>query len=354
MSRLVNRSRPGRTSRRPSGFTLIELLVVIAIIAVLIGLLLPAVQAAREAARRMQCNNNLKQLALAMHNYEGNNTVFPMGAPTMVYYDRSTSININHSPFVAALPYLEQQAVYNSINFSLNIYRSSHATVHRIGINMLICPSDGEAGVRDYNGSIQDNTSNVKVLFSSYATCAGLWFNWTRGTTSPNTNTDFRAAATGIFYTNSATKLADITDGTSNTILIGERAHSILPLAERQEWHWWFDAYYGDALITSLYPINPMRKLKTTTSSGSASSALTDSFSSMHPGGVNVAFTDGSVRFLKETISSWPVVPQTGQVLAVVSGGQNTAYVLDPAIPLGVFQALTTRRGGEILSADAF
>ncbi|SIO05116.1 prepilin-type N-terminal cleavage/methylation domain-containing protein/prepilin-type processing-associated H-X9-DG domain-containing protein [Singulisphaera sp. GP187] len=350
----VDRSRPSRLAQQPGGFTLIELLVVIAIIAVLIGLLLPAVQAAREAARRMQCNNNLKQLALALHNYEGTNSCFPMGAPTMVYTDRSTLININHSPFVAALPFLEQQAVYNSVNFSRNIYRASHLTVHRIGIGALICPSDGEAGVQDYHGSIQDITTNVRVLFSSYATNAGLWFNWTRGTASPNTNTDFRAAATGIFYTNSATKLAEITDGTSNTILVGERAHSILPLIGRQEWHWWFDAYYGDALITSLYPINPLRKLTTTTSTGSASNALTDSFSSMHPGGVNVAFTDGSVRFLKDSINSWPVNPQTGAVLAVVSGGQNTAYVLDPKIPQGVFQALTTRRGGEVISADAF
>ena len=326
----------------------------IAIIAVLIGLLLPAVQAAREAARRMQCNNNLKQLALALHNYESTNSVFPMGAPTMVYLDRSTVININHGPFVAALPFLEQQAVYNSINFSLNIYRSSHLTVHRIGMNMLICPSDSEAGVRDYSKPLQDITSNVRILFSSYATCAGLWFNWTRGTASPNTNADFRAAATGIFYTNSATKIADITDGTSNTILVGERAHSILPLDQRQEWHWWFDAYYGDSLISSLNPINPLRKLKAVTSTGSITSALTDSFSSMHAGGVNVAFADGSVRFLKDTISSWPVDPQTGKVLAVVSGGQNTAYVLDPAIPLGVFQALTTRRSGEVISADAY
>ncbi len=130
----------------------------------------------------MQWNNNLKQLALAaLHNYEGTNSVFPMGAPTMVYLTGARSSMINPRPIRrAAMPFLEQQSVYNSINFSLNIYRSSHADRPRIGINMPICPSDSEAGVRDYNGSIQDNTSNVKVLFSSYATCAGLWFNWTR------------------------------------------------------------------------------------------------------------------------------------------------------------------------------
>src|SRR3954469_20008362 len=107
-------------SRPRSAFTLIELLVVIAIIAVLIGLLLPAVQSAREAAQRAQCVNNLKQLALAAHNYESTYGAFSMGTPFYKFGD--IGVNDGHSLFVALLGQLEQQSLFNAVNFSRNIY----------------------------------------------------------------------------------------------------------------------------------------------------------------------------------------------------------------------------------------
>ena len=130
-----------RPTKRP-GFTLIELLVVIAIIAVLIGLLLPAVQMAREAARRAQCTNNLKQLALALHNYADVNGVLPMGYAIQPCEFLPDSICISHGPFVALLPQLEQQPLFNAVNFDRNLWISPNMTICAIGIKTLWCPSD--------------------------------------------------------------------------------------------------------------------------------------------------------------------------------------------------------------------
>src|SRR5437867_949042 len=158
-----------RTQR--SGFTLIELLVVIAIIAVLIALLLPAVQSAREAARRAQCVNNLKQIALAAHNYESANGTFPIGnrglqlvypglPPCGIETNPPGSVPIGHSAFVFILPYLEDGAQYNSYNIVRTYLSSSNVTGLGTKVSTYVCPSDTDAA--------PDPTGDIPVPQASY------------------------------------------------------------------------------------------------------------------------------------------------------------------------------------------
>src|SRR6516164_9548103 len=133
----MSRSTPPRM-----GFTLIELLVVIAIIAILIGLLLPAVQAAREAARRAQCTNNLKQIALAASNYHDVNGCFPGGSYSPVSKPAAWHFAQNFSCFVRMLPFSEQSAMYNAVNFNNNYGSFTNVTIAGVRLSMLTCPSD--------------------------------------------------------------------------------------------------------------------------------------------------------------------------------------------------------------------
>jgi prepilin-type N-terminal cleavage/methylation domain-containing protein len=190
-----------RHHAKPRGFTLIELLVVIAIIAVLIALLLPAVQAAREAARRMQCINNLKQLALAAHNYHDVNGSFQMGTPLYVF-DGGLGINDGQSVFVSMLPFMEQQPLFNAVNFAANIYFSANLTVQGTGLSTLWCPSDTRASDKvTLPYPLADMPSGMDVIhYTSYAGSAGVFYvhpypptlTWHRSPASPR-------SATGCF-----------------------------------------------------------------------------------------------------------------------------------------------------------
>jgi prepilin-type N-terminal cleavage/methylation domain-containing protein/prepilin-type processing-associated H-X9-DG protein len=355
MIRQPRRNDPSR------GFTLIELLVVIAIIAVLISLLLPAVQSAREAARRAQCINNLKQLALALHNYHDVNGVFPMGDPFYTFDYPPVGLSDNQSIFVSVLGQMEQQAVFNSVNFPMNVYSAANMTIQRVGLNVLWCPSDSKAQNIDQpsGGATDFDVSLMRVAHSSYAGCSGLWYHHTWYPTTPPTLQQLTAQDNGIFYINSSIRIAAITDGTSNTILLSERAHSILTDQNAIDWHWWFDGYYGDTNFWTLSPLNPQKR----TQAGKAfetgpGNAFTSSASSLHPGGCNFAFADGSVKFLKETISSWPINTTTGFPTGVTDGNGTfdgtTLYTIAPGTRLGVYQALSTRNGGEVVGADQY
>lgn len=194
----------GLKRRRIRGFTLIELLVVIAIIAILIALLLPAVQQAREAARRTQCKNNLKQLALAMHNYHDVYDQFPCaGATTENDGGRYRQAWLTWSGFAMLLPYIEQSNVYNQIDFNYTWHRniptlgSTNNTLARTRIAAFVCPSDPGA----------DASYSANMAPTSYGLSAGPASNWSMRLNNP-----------GIFTLWNAAKIRDIKDGTSNTI----------------------------------------------------------------------------------------------------------------------------------------
>jgi len=257
-----------RCQSEPRGFTLIELLVVIAIIAVLISLLLPAVQSAREAARRAQCVNNLKQLALATHNYESSNNSFPMGDSVATDY---TSLGCtgtgcwlarqNFGPFVAISQYIEQGAVFNALNTSIMIYEAQNTTVTGTGLSILWCPSDGDIAGLKYPGAPEDgwDCSPIPMTFASYAGNLGpliyCWddtrLNSMQGMFAHNGN-----VAKGGSASFPPVRIASITDGTSNTLLYGEHSHSKVMLGDPYGPNWWTSGDYGDTTFSTLFPPN--------------------------------------------------------------------------------------------------
>jgi len=343
------------------GFTLIELLVVIAIIAVLIALLLPAVQSAREAARRAQCTNNLKQLALAAHNYESANGTFPMGDHMGRNWQNLGLIRQDFGHFVGLTQYYEQGNIFNALNTSVMIYMYPNSTVNGFGLSILWCPSDGEiAGLR-YPGMPGDgwDCSPIPMTFSSYAGNLGtLIYAW---------NDPSLGTMKGIFaHTGNAiaggtanfppVRIASITDGTSNTFLYGEHAHSKMSLSTGDLYgiNWWTSGDYGDTTFCTIFPpnyfANEDQALSTTAQPNVVprQSNFADTATSMHPGGCNFAFCDGSVRFVKNSVNSWNPRPITG-----ASGANGWVYNLNGQIQ-GVYQSLSTRNGGEVISADQY
>ncbi len=348
---------------RRSGFTLIELLVVIAIIAVLISLLLPAVQSAREAARRGQCTNNLKQIGLACQNYLTTFQTLPFGkgasynvtVPGTVFYARWST----HSQL---LMYIEQGNLFNSINFNLapetpgmagdvpfmppfqNANRAN-STASRSQIAAFLCPSDANPFVSDWPGG------------NSYLGNMQTWA-CDLGDNNPSTVAPAEMAQ-GVFYFQSGVKLASITDGMSNTAFFSEK---IRGSGMRDS-----DARSDSMVITSptnlndtyltCLAANPQTATRLTHVQGAswvmgemcctqynhvstpnrgtcaglgfannsmANMPMQVPPSSQHPGGVNVLFGDGSVRFVKNGVS------------------------------LTTWRALGTRNGGEVISSDSY
>ncbi len=335
---------------RRNGVTLIELLVVVSILSLLIALLLPAVQAARESARRTQCGNHLRQLALACLGYHDANGVLPAGSPVAEYW--KIGVFTGHSVFVATLAQMDQSPLHDGINFSHNIYTHTNNTVHRIGLNTLWCPSDGRIAGYVFtspNKYLDIPPGQFRVSFTSYAACAGTWYHlsWKLselGTLSMQDN--------GAAYANSAVRVAQFRDGSSQTMLLGERAHGRLSDARRIRSYWWFDGHEGDTIFFTLHPMNSHRLFPTPQDEGSDEHPSVVSASSFHPGGANFAFADGSVRFLKDSIESWPIDERTRMPIGVY-GDMKTRYTIDPMTRLGVYQSLSTRSGGETIAVEA-
>ncbi|MBX6316549.1 MAG: DUF1559 domain-containing protein [Isosphaeraceae bacterium] len=358
---------------RRHGFTLIELLVVIAIIGVLIALLLPAVQSAREAARRAQCVNNLKQIGLAMHNYHDVNGTFPMGCSSGFWSGVGVySIKQNLSPHVAMLPMLGEMPIYNAFNFYWGCEDSTsvlcyaiNSTAQNAQIKAFVCPSDPNAGIPDHN-----NTSNTNNYYGS----VGTTMNW------PLINTQFSGLnypsinwpSTGIFTFHQSYGINTIIDGTSNTVAFAEAVVGNQNLQQRQRriglnsvsalspyllqdaqanptaaiaglqacaqaWNTgsgsvdkqrgenWAHGCMAMTLFNTIATPNYYQDDWTHCSSiGSTALAALSNADSYHPGGINVLMADGSVKFIKDAIN------------------QRTWW------------ALGTRAGNEVVSSDSY
>ncbi len=292
--------------RRRNAMTLIELLVVIAIIGILVGLLLPAVQKVREAAARLQCANNLKQIGLACHSYHDEHHCLPPGYLATTPYPATTP-GWGWGAFL--LPYLEQSNLWLKINFKLPLEQQP---VIQSLIPYYVCPADATP----VPFPITDESFSVLCLAapSSYAACVG------------DDNSEVEAATgNGVFYRNSKTRFHDIHDGLSQTVLIGDRAwddtHGTWAGAPnggivRPGIHNPWQATSAPAAVFVLVHNNYIN-IRTDADGG------LDDFSSFHPGGANILFADGSVHFLGSITSDSPA--------------------------RHAFWALGTRNGGEII-----
>ncbi|PQO35502.1 DUF1559 domain-containing protein [Blastopirellula marina] len=306
------------SSRR--GFTLVELLVVIAIIGVLIALLLPAVQQAREAARRMSCTNNLKQLGLAFHNYHDTFRVFPMATNCNINgADPGYSGNRRVSWFHLILPFVEQNNLYEQYKPRIenNEFPGGWPTsLRNVVIDGFICPSEPLKGKVDQQG-----------FHGNYLVCNG------------SSHTGSGAGVTnGMFYPRSKTDFAAVTDGTSNTAMLGEirlqqdsigasGAGNVVCGGTHDLRGRYHNPYHGNVVFTTLRAPNTPVGDRLQYCNGTekvpcrecTSSNMETHARSYHPGGAHVGLADGSVRFIPETINQL------------------------------VFQGMGTRNGGEVI-----
>jgi prepilin-type N-terminal cleavage/methylation domain-containing protein/prepilin-type processing-associated H-X9-DG protein len=334
---------------KPDGFTLIELLVVIAIISVLIALLLPAVQSAREAARRIHCTNNMKQVGLALHNYES-----IAGALPMVGVIAPGSLNpwVGWSGQARVLPLLEQGPMYSAINFTLPYTQPDNYTVASQAISSFLCPSEINSLPTPPSAFF-----NTPKGITSYGLNVGDWFVYQTG--GPLTR--------GVFAPNISRRFANFTDGTSNTMLAAENKvrqpcyicfgglsqinnpavvpdpnanpFTVAPEyggscgAVAQSHTSWVDGDAQETGITTAWPPNQQilgidgegdLDLTGTPFFGGGPTFAAITARSFHPAGVNMLLADGSVRFIKSSVTG------------------------------AVWRALGSIAGGEVISADQY